>query len=134
MASTSCINFMLATKKFITLILYDVFLNVMIEPNSNLCNMNRAFIFEKRIKKNCWKMLITFLCVSKLVAQCVCPSVVPGDRIVTSSWVRQSVLPIVRFYGSTVFTVSLILIKTKNKKKLRIKKNFCIQKKKAFEC
>ena len=55
MARESRINFLLATKIFISFIFHNVIFNVVIEPKPNLCVMNRAFIFKKRIIKNSLK-------------------------------------------------------------------------------
>ena len=70
--SKSCINFMLATKKFITLNLHAVFY---------LCTTNRDFIFKKRIKKSL-KIFDNFsVCVSNMVAQQICQhSIIRGSR------------------------------------------------------
>ena len=111
--SKSCINFMLATKKFITLILHAVVFNVMIELNPNLCIMNRAFIFKKRIKKSL-KNVDNFS-VSKLVAEEICQRLVlmlemtirPGTVILT--WRRTANS---RFLQNLSYSVSLILIRT----------------------
>ena len=134
MARKSCINFLLATKMFIPFIFHEVIFDVVIEPNPNLCILNRAFIFKKRIKRKSFTNVDSFS-LSKLVAEEICQHVSSHDR----TTIRPGVYPHLRlscnqqvFTELIVFTVSLILIRTE-KKIPRIKINTFVSKEKKIK-